>query len=66
MIYQPSFVVAEDLRAGRLLALPLDHPTVDVGHIHAVFRPDRHLPPKSRAMIDFLAERYGNVPPWDR
>lgn len=66
VIYQPSFLVAEDLRAGRLLSLPLDHPTTDVGHIHAVFRPDRRLPPKSRAMVDFLAEQYGGVPPWDR
>ena len=66
VIYQPTFLVADDLRAGRLIALPLDHPTADVGHVHAVFRPDRRLPPKSRAMIDFLAEQFGDEPPWDR
>ncbi len=66
VIYQPSFLVSDDLRAGRLVALPLDHPTTAVGHIHAVFRPDRRLPPKSRAMIEFLAERFGDDPPWDR
>lgn len=66
VIYQPTFLVADDLRAGRLVALPLDHPATDVGHVHAVFRPDRRLPLKSRAMIDFLAERFGDMPPWDR
>ncbi len=65
VIYQPSFLVADDLRAGRLVSLSLDHPTMDVGDIHAVFRPDRRLPPKSRAMIDFLAARFGDHPPWD-
>lgn len=66
VIYQPSFLVAGDLRAGRLVALALDHPTSDVGQVFAVFRPDRRLPPKSRAMIDFLAERFGDEPAWDR
>ncbi len=65
VIYQPCFLVADDLRAGRLVPLPLDHPTTDAGHVHAVFRPDRHLPPKVRAMIDFLAERFSE-PPWER
>lgn len=66
VIYQPSFLVSADLRAGRLVALALDHPPIEVGNIHAVFRPNRHLPPKSRAMIDFLAEQFGDEPPWDR
>ena len=65
IIYQPSFLVADDLRAGRLVALTLDHPTLDIGDIHAVFRPDRRLPPKSRAMVDFLAAQFGGEPPWD-
>ena len=65
LIYQPSFLVADDLRSGRLVALSLDHPTMTVGHVYAVFRPDRHLPTKSRAMIEFLAARFGDNPPWD-
>lgn len=67
LIYQPTFLVADDLRAGRLVALELDHPSIDIGHVHAVFCPDRRLPPKSRAMIEFLVERLGgDDPPWDR
>ena len=65
VIYQPTFLVADDIRAGRLVALPLDHPPILAGHVHAVFRPDRHLPAKSRAMIDFLVSRFAD-PPWDR
>ncbi len=65
VIYQPSFLVADDIRSGRLVAIQLDHPTMIVGHVYAVFRPDRTLPLKSRAMIEFLAARFGDEPPWD-
>ena len=33
--------------------------------IHAVYPHSRHLSPKVRAFIDFLAERYGPRPHWD-
>jgi len=64
LIYEPAFLVAEDLQAGRLLALQLDHPPMMAGHIQAVFPPDRHLPLKSRVMIDFLVEKFGGEAPW--
>ncbi len=66
VIYQPSFIVADDLRAGTLVALTLDHPTVELGGIYAVFLPDRQPPAKVRAFIDFIATRFGPDPPWDR
>ena len=66
LAYLPTFLVADDVRAGRLVAVVLDHPAMDAGHVHAVFRPDRQLPAKSRAMIDYLAARFGDDPPWDR
>ena len=65
LIYQPGFLVADDLRSGRLVAISLDKPTMTVGHVYAVFRPDQHLPAKSRSMIDCLAARFGDDPPWD-
>ncbi len=65
LIYQPTFVVAEDLRAGRLVPVALDHPPIVIGYVNAVFRPDRRLPAKSRVMIDFLAAQFGESPPWD-
>jgi DNA-binding transcriptional LysR family regulator len=66
VIHQPSFIVADDIRAGTLVALTLDQPTVDLGGIYAVFLPVRHPPAKVRAFIDFIAARFTPEPPWDR
>jgi DNA-binding transcriptional LysR family regulator len=66
IIYQPTFLVADDLRAGRLHAIALDHPLPVFGNVHAVYAPSRYVPTKVRRFIDFLAERWSGVPPWDR
>jgi DNA-binding transcriptional LysR family regulator len=66
LIYQPTFIVADDLRAGALVTLDLDQPTVEFGGIYAVYLPDRHPPAKVRAFIDFIATRFAPDPPWDR
>jgi DNA-binding transcriptional LysR family regulator len=65
LIYQPTFIVADDIRAGTLTAIEMDHPTIEVG-IYAVFLPEHHPAAKVRAFIDFLAGRYAPEPPWDR
>lgn len=61
----PSFIVGEDLRAGTLVTV-LDDAVHQSGGIYAVYPHARHLSPKVRAFIDFLAERFGPNPPWDR
>jgi DNA-binding transcriptional LysR family regulator len=66
VIYQPTFIVADDLRAGTLVTLNLDQPTVELGGIYAVYLPDRQPPAKVRAFIDFIATRFAPDPPWDR
>jgi DNA-binding transcriptional LysR family regulator len=66
LIYQPSFVVADELRAGTLVALTLDQPTIEFGGIYAVYLPDRNPAAKVRAFIDFIATRFAPEPPWDR
>ena len=66
LIYQPTFFVADDLRAGTLVAVTLDHPTIELGGVYAVYLPDRNPPAKVRAFIDFVAERFGPEPPWER
>ena len=66
IIHQPTFIVADDIREGRLVALSLDQPTIELGGIYAVFLPDRHPPARVRAFIDFVASRFAPVPPWDR
>ena len=66
LIYHPTFFVADDLRAGTLVAVTLDHPTIELGGVYAVYLPDRNPPAKVRAFIDFAAERFGPQPPWER
>ena len=57
--------VAADLRAGRLQVVLPDHPLSDSG-IFAVMPQRRLVPPRVRAFVDFLAEKLGEVPPWER
>ncbi|HEY0335007.1 MAG TPA: LysR family transcriptional regulator [Stenotrophomonas sp.] len=56
--------VGEDLRAGRLKVLLPDWPP-PTSQISAV-TPVRALPPRVRAFVDYLTERLGPVPPWER
>lgn len=66
IINQPTFIIGEDLRAGRLVALGLDRASFVFGNAFAVYPPNRTLPTKARRFIDLLASRWGDVPPWDR
>ena len=60
-----TFLISDDLRAGRLLpvlnGLPADGPSV-----RAVYPSSRHLSPKVRSFIDELLTAWRPVPPWDR
>ncbi|MFT8473304.1 LysR substrate-binding domain-containing protein [Acetobacter persici] len=66
LVYQPTFIVADALRAGTLKAVTLDMPPTPGPPLHAVYAPGLTIPLKVRAMIDFLATQYGPVPPWDK
>jgi len=59
----PAFAAAQDLRAGRLKALLCGYEP-EVIHVHAVYPHARHLAPKVRAFVDFLAHRYTGEPEW--
>ncbi len=65
LIYEPTFIVGDHLRDGRLVPLALDHPPIEMG-LYAVYPPQRAVPAKVRAFIDFLLERFSPEPPWDR
>ncbi|QNP42004.1 LysR family transcriptional regulator [Lysobacter solisilvae (ex Woo and Kim 2020)] len=54
-----------DLRAGRLRVVLPGYPLADTG-IHAVMPQRRLVPPRVRAFVDFLAQKLGGVPPWER
>lgn len=57
--------VMGDLRSGRLQVVLPDHP-IAPSAIHAVMPQRRLVPPRVRAFVDFLAQRLGGVPPWER
>jgi len=65
IVWQPTFLVGPDLRAGRLVPLLPGWRVPDID-ILAVYPSRRHLSAKVRAMIDFLADEFSGVPPWDR
>lgn len=60
---QPSFMVAEDLRAGTLVEILADYRSVELG-IYAVYPSRKQLPPKVRALVNFLVERFAQ-PSWE-
>jgi len=64
IVYLPSFLVADDVRAGRLIPLLTRH-TQHETNLLAVYPASRHVSPKVRAMIDWLVEELGPEPEWD-
>jgi DNA-binding transcriptional LysR family regulator len=64
IVYQPDFLLAAPLRRGELVALALDQPVLELPGVYAVHAGGRRPPAKLRALVDFLAERFGPVPPW--
>lgn len=66
IIYQPIFLVADELRAGSLHPITLDYPPSFGLDLHAVYLSRRRVPLKVRAMIDYLVASYSAVPPWER
>jgi DNA-binding transcriptional LysR family regulator len=60
----PTFMVSDELSAGRLVPILRDFPVPERG-IHAVWAPGRHLSGKIRAFVDFLAARFAPEPYWD-
>lgn len=60
-----TYLVGDDLRAGRLVSILPEHKHEN-SDILAVYPDRRNLSPKVRAFIDFLVDRFGPVPPWER
>lgn len=60
----PTFVVGKDIQQGRLQPVLSQYRTLQLS-IYAVYPQRRHLSPKVRAFIEFMAERIGDQPYWD-
>lgn len=61
----PTFIIGQDLQAGRLQAVLSDYVPLE-RHVYAVYLPGIHSPPKVRAFVEFLRERFEPEPYWDR
>ncbi|HKA53144.1 MAG TPA: LysR family transcriptional regulator [Candidatus Binatia bacterium] len=60
----PTFLVGEDVRAGALQVV-FSGLVAFTSAVYAVYPPTRHLVPKVRVFVDFLAARFGPRPYWD-
>jgi DNA-binding transcriptional LysR family regulator len=61
--FEPDFIVAPEVRAGRLVPLLPDYtpPAID---IYAAYPSRRHLSAKVRAFVDFLVARFASNAEW--
>lgn len=62
---QPTFIAADALAAGSLKVILADYPVPEIG-IYAMLPGNRHIPHRVRVLIDFLIERFGSEPVWNR
>ncbi len=61
---QSLWLIGEQLARGQLEPVLTDYPLQNDSAIWALYPSNRIVPPKVRAMIDFLLERFHPTPPW--
>ena len=61
-----TWEVGPDLARGLLVPVLTDFPGASDVAVYAIYPSRHHLSPRVRAFVDFLADRLGPVPPWDR
>jgi len=64
IILQPSFIVGEDVRAGRLQVVLPEYRVADLA-VYAVYAHRQYLSAKVRTFIDYLGDYFGSPPYWD-
>jgi DNA-binding transcriptional LysR family regulator len=64
IVYEPTFIVGEALRAKKLVQL-LPAWQSETYSIYAVYANREYLPAKVRSLIDFLAQWFERNPAWD-
>ncbi|MCH8307675.1 MAG: hypothetical protein IH930_05985 [Proteobacteria bacterium] len=60
----PTFIVGEDIQDGRLTPILRDYEALEAT-MFLVYPQRRHLSPKVRAFVDFMAERISETPYWE-
>ena len=61
----PTYQAAAALRSGELVRL-LPHARPRELTLNAVYTSRKHMPATLRSMLDFLAQRFGDEPEWDK
>ena len=61
----PAYMAADALRQGQLVPLLRHFQVMPESAIYLVYLPNRTLPSRVRALIDFLVERFGATPSWE-
>jgi DNA-binding transcriptional LysR family regulator len=64
IVFLPTYLVGEDLRAGRLVPILPDELVLEASAF-AVYPASRTPSPKVRALVDYLADAFGPEPAWD-
>lgn len=64
-VLQPSFIVGESLKQGKLVTLLDAYQPAAMG-LYAVYPHRQLLAPKLRAFLDFISDYFGQPPYWDR
>lgn len=65
IVMLPTFYIGDQLRAGELKPVLCKFRPAELD-MHAVYPERRNLTPKVRAFVDFLAQKFGGEPPWDK
>jgi DNA-binding transcriptional LysR family regulator len=63
VIWQPAFLIGNDLQEGRLVPLLPGYRIPDID-VLAIYPSRRHLSAKVRVMVDFLVEAFKAAPAW--
>jgi DNA-binding transcriptional LysR family regulator len=61
----PVYMAGDALQQRKLVPLLRHFRPVPESGIYLVYFPNRSLPSRVRALIDFLVARFGPVPPWE-
>jgi DNA-binding transcriptional LysR family regulator len=64
LVMQPTFIVGDDIRAGRLQIVLADY-EADPLAVYAVYAHRQYLSAKVRTFVDFLGDYFGSPPYWE-
>lgn len=62
----PVYSITTELKRGLLVPVLRDYVAWQTSTLHAVYLPNRYGAPKLRAFVDFLAEKFGPQPYWEK